>query len=115
MKVCLQFQKIKPWMSQIVNGCNSCGFIQTIAGRKRYLPDIQSKIQAVKKRAERQAINAVIQVIRRDSGNCGEAVMVIVVMAVVVVTVKTGDSGNSGDSSGNGDSGDNRDSGEWVQ
>jgi DNA polymerase I-like protein with 3'-5' exonuclease and polymerase domains len=37
------------------------GYVCTIAGRRRYLPDITSKDAAKRKYAERQAVNSVVQ------------------------------------------------------
>lgn len=38
------------------------GYVKTIVGRRRYLPDISSGDQSRRAHAERQAINSVVQV-----------------------------------------------------
>ena len=38
-----------------------CGYVETLFGRRRYLPDINSKNATVRSLAERNAVNAPIQ------------------------------------------------------
>eukprot|EP00921_Rhytidocystis_pertsovi_P000159 GHVQ01000320.1.p1 GENE.GHVQ01000320.1~~GHVQ01000320.1.p1 ORF type:complete len:170 (-),score=19.24 GHVQ01000320.1:187-648(-) len=40
-----------------------CGYVETILGRKRYLPHINNGTQAEKRRACRQAVNTLCQVV----------------------------------------------------
>ena len=56
-----QYPGIKKYMEENVNTARKEGYVTTIAGRKRYLPDINSGNAVVRGFAERNAINAPIQ------------------------------------------------------
>lgn len=55
------FPAIKHYMSSSVEFAREHGYVETIKGRKRYLPDINSKNPVVRGYAERNAINAPMQ------------------------------------------------------
>jgi len=55
------YKGVKAYMDQCVAEARERGFVETIFGRKRYLPDINSNNQVVRGLAERNAINAPIQ------------------------------------------------------
>ena len=50
------------WLKRVVEECRARKFITTLAGRRRYLPDIGHLDRARRGRAERQAINSTVQV-----------------------------------------------------
>jgi DNA polymerase I len=52
---------VKVYMDESIRKARDLGFVTTMFGRKRYLPDIQSRNQVVRGNAERNAINAPIQ------------------------------------------------------
>ncbi|MBA7575752.1 DNA polymerase I [subsurface metagenome] len=52
---------VKKYMNESIKGAREKGYVQTIMGRKRYLPDILSRNSVVRGFAERNAINAPIQ------------------------------------------------------
>jgi len=52
---------VKIYMDESIKRARENGFVTTMFGRKRYLPDIQSQNQVVRGNAERNAINAPIQ------------------------------------------------------
>ena len=52
---------IKVYMDESIRKARDKGFVTTMFGRKRYLPDIHSRNQVVRGNAERNAINAPIQ------------------------------------------------------
>ena len=52
---------IKVYMDESIKKARENGFVTTMFGRKRYLPDIHSRNQVVRGNAERNAINAPIQ------------------------------------------------------
>jgi len=52
---------IKVYMDECIKRARDKGYVTTMFGRKRYLPDIQSRNQVVRGNAERNAINAPIQ------------------------------------------------------
>lgn len=56
-----QFEGVKKYMSTTMTFAHDYGYVQTIAGRKRWLPDIHSGNQVVRGYAERNAINMPIQ------------------------------------------------------
>jgi len=56
-----QFGGVKKYMDDSVKFCRENGFVKTIMGRKRFIPDINSSNQTVVGFAERNAINAPIQ------------------------------------------------------
>ena len=55
------YPKVKEYMESAVASAREKGYVETIFGRKRYLPDISSRNQVVRSLAERNAINAPIQ------------------------------------------------------
>ena len=52
---------VKIYMDESIMKARDAGFVTTMFGRKRYLPDIHSHNQVVRGNAERNAINAPIQ------------------------------------------------------
>ncbi len=56
-----QFGGVKTYMDNSIAFCRKNGFVKTIMGRKRFIPDINSSNQTVVGFAERNAINAPIQ------------------------------------------------------
>lgn len=57
----VQFEGIKKYMNSTIAFAHDHSYVQTIAGRKRWLPDIHSSNQVVRGYAERNAINMPIQ------------------------------------------------------
>ena len=55
------YPQIKEYMDESIRRAREKGYIETIFGRKRYLPDIESRNAVVRGYAERNAINAPIQ------------------------------------------------------
>lgn len=55
------YSQVKKYMDDSINIAKEKGFVETIFGRKRFLPDINSKNAIVRGYAERNAINAPIQ------------------------------------------------------
>jgi DNA polymerase-1 len=53
--------KVAKLNDQVLEQCRKDGYVMTLAGRKRFLPDIGSKNVMVRKQAERQAFNTVLQ------------------------------------------------------
>lgn len=52
---------VKEWMDKAIEDSRSAGFAETLFGRKRNLPEINSSIMQVRKAAERMAINTPLQ------------------------------------------------------
>ena len=55
------FPTVQSWIEKTKAEAASCGYVQTLFGRRRYLPDINSGNATVRGFAERNAINAPIQ------------------------------------------------------
>jgi DNA polymerase I len=56
-----QYPGIKKYMSDTVTEARERGYVETITGRRRYLPDLRSANASVRASAERNAINMPIQ------------------------------------------------------
>lgn len=56
-----QYSSIKAYMDNSVQFAREHGYVQTMLGRRRFLPDIQSRNQTIRGFAERNAINAPVQ------------------------------------------------------
>jgi len=56
-----KFQSINDYRSKVIGVTRNKGYIATIMNRKRFLPDITSKVPAFRASAERQAFNTRIQ------------------------------------------------------
>jgi DNA polymerase-1 len=52
---------VKVFIDEQINRAEKDGFVTTILGRRRYLPDINNKNQAIRQFAQRQAVNTPIQ------------------------------------------------------
>lgn len=55
------YPKVKDFMDSQINKARELGYVETMYGRRLYLPDINSQNQTVRGFAERNAINAPIQ------------------------------------------------------
>ncbi len=56
-----QFPGVRNYMDETIGFCRTHGYIKTLMGRRRYLPDITSGNNTVRAQAERIAINAPMQ------------------------------------------------------
>lgn len=56
-----QFAALKSYQHQAVEDCRAKGFVETVLGRRRFLPDINSSNAISRSFAERNAVNAPIQ------------------------------------------------------
>ncbi|MGS2762821.1 DNA polymerase I [Sinomicrobium sp. M5D2P9] len=55
------YPRLRAYISDQVHFAQDHGYVETILGRRRYLPDINSRNQVVRGAAERNAVNAPIQ------------------------------------------------------
>ena len=55
------YPQVENYMNQMIQTAKEVGYVTTLYGRKRYLPDINSKNPTVRGLAERNAVNAPIQ------------------------------------------------------
>jgi DNA polymerase-1 len=56
-----EFSAVKQYMDNVINQARETGYVSTVLGRRRYLPDINSRNMTQRGFAERNAINAPIQ------------------------------------------------------
>ncbi|MFC1704223.1 DNA polymerase I [Candidatus Omnitrophota bacterium] len=56
-----RYPKVKEFINKQIHKAEKDGFVTTLLGRRRYLPQINSKNLAVRQMAQRQAINAPVQ------------------------------------------------------
>ncbi|HNW09099.1 MAG TPA: DNA polymerase I [bacterium] len=55
------FKEVRKWLDETIAIAKDKGYVETLYGRRRYLPEINSGIQPVRSAAERMAINMPIQ------------------------------------------------------
>jgi len=55
------FSGVADWIEKIKKEVRRQGYVQTLFGRRRYLPEIYSSAEYIQKEAERMAVNAPIQ------------------------------------------------------
>ena len=55
------FPSIRTYITQTTEKARETGYVETLFGRRRYLPDITSRNQTIRALAERNAVNAPIQ------------------------------------------------------
>jgi len=56
-----EYKHLKYWMKAVISFCKQNGFVKTILGRKRRLPEIEADDFAIRHATEKKAINSPIQ------------------------------------------------------
>ena len=56
-----RYQGVRRFLDETVAAASAAGFVRTLLGRRRYLPDLRSRNRALRQAAERMAVNTVIQ------------------------------------------------------
>jgi DNA polymerase I len=56
-----RFPKVKQYINDTIASARTSGYVETLMGRRRFLPDLNSSNQNIRQNAERQAINMPIQ------------------------------------------------------
>ena len=56
-----RFPGVKLFIQNLLEETRDCGYVKTLFGRRRYLPDITSKNRMVREMAERMAVNTPVQ------------------------------------------------------
>ncbi|UCE86063.1 MAG: DNA polymerase I, partial [Deltaproteobacteria bacterium] len=56
-----RYQGVRRFLDQTIAGAREQGFVRTLLGRRRYLPDLGSRNRMLRNAAERMAVNTVIQ------------------------------------------------------
>ena len=57
----LSFPKVFAYLTEVKSSAGKLGYTQTLFGRRRYFPDLRSRLPYVRAMAERMAINAPVQ------------------------------------------------------
>ncbi len=57
----VRFPKVKQFINDTIESAKRSGYVETLLGRRRYIPDINSRNRNIRGNAERQAINMPIQ------------------------------------------------------
>ncbi|MCK4523313.1 hypothetical protein KAU15_00175, partial [candidate division WOR-3 bacterium] len=57
----IDYQGVRRWMDKAINNAREKGFSETLFGRTRYIPEINSRNKMVRSQAERIAVNTPIQ------------------------------------------------------
>lgn len=63
------YPQVKVWMNRMITFTRQHGYIETLYGRKRYLPMIYSSDKGERSRAERQVVNTIVQSSAGDINN----------------------------------------------
>lgn len=56
-----QYPDVQKWMDKIVDQATDCGYVQTLGGRRRYVPGLKEKNKNLYDAARRIAVNTVVQ------------------------------------------------------
>jgi len=56
-----RYQGVRRFLDETTERAREAGFVRTLFGRRRYLPDLGSRNRALRQAAERMAVNSVIQ------------------------------------------------------
>ena len=56
-----RFTGVRAYLKRTVDECRRLGYVTTISGRRRYLPNIRSPNAVARSQAERQAVNTTVQ------------------------------------------------------
>ncbi len=56
-----RYQGVRRFLDETVEAARAQGFVTTLLGRRRYLPDLSSRNRVLRSAAERMAVNTVIQ------------------------------------------------------
>lgn len=65
-KYFITFKEVKKWLDETVVIAKEKGYVETLYGRRRYLPEINSGIPQMRSQAERMAVNMPIQGTQAD-------------------------------------------------
>ncbi|MGQ9510318.1 MAG: DNA polymerase I [Thermaceae bacterium] len=55
------FPKVREWIQKTLEEGRERGYVQTLFGRRRYVPDLTSRVKSVREAAERMAFNMPVQ------------------------------------------------------
>jgi DNA polymerase-1 len=56
-----RYQGVRRFLDETIENARKAGYVTTLLGRRRYLPDLASKNRVLRQAAERMAVNTVIQ------------------------------------------------------
>jgi DNA polymerase-1 len=55
------FPKVRAWIEKTLEEGRQRGYVETLFGRRRYVPDLQARVKSVREAAERMAFNMPVQ------------------------------------------------------
>jgi len=55
------FPSVQEWIDEVIAAARKNGYVTTLSGRRRYIPDIKASSRAVQQNAERVVINTPVQ------------------------------------------------------
>jgi DNA polymerase-1 len=56
-----RYRGVRRFLDETIAAASEAGYVRTLLGRRRYLPDLRSRNRALRQAAERMAVNTVIQ------------------------------------------------------
>ena len=63
------YPKYAPWMDSVINFARKNGYVQNYFGRRRYIDGLHSDDDGIRRHAENQAVNTIIQGTAADIAN----------------------------------------------
>jgi DNA polymerase I len=57
----MQYKRVAEWIEEVVVSAQACGYVKTLWGRRRYVPDINEKNRTLHEQGKRVAVNTIIQ------------------------------------------------------
>lgn len=79
------YKLVPEFVDEVISKCRTCGYVETLLGRRRFLPHINSKLSSERHQAERQALNTTIQ------GSAADLVKTAMIQLMEKCNVEYGD------------------------
>jgi DNA polymerase I len=73
------YKDVKKWIEKTISDAKENGYVETLFGRRRYLPEINSSVVMVRKQAERMAVNTPLQ------GTAADIIKIAMIKAAEVI------------------------------
>ena len=65
----ITYPQVRVWMYRMQAFAKQCGYVETLYGRRRYLPNLFSSDSGLRSKAERQVVNTIVQSSAGDINN----------------------------------------------
>jgi DNA polymerase I len=76
------YKDVKKWIEKTISNAKEDGYVETLFGRRRYLPEINSSVVMVRKQAERMAVNTPLQ------GTAADMIKIAMIKAATEIAVE---------------------------